>query len=144
MKKLLTLTAACVLAGGFAVTASAAQGNKAKTEISTAHKHALLAQKATKVKMVHTHLHHVVNCLVGSKGAGYDAAAGNPCKGQGKGAIPDSASDHALQSKLKTALKEAKAGLKSNSLSTAQKDAGKVAATLQNTPKQKASGGYSW
>ncbi len=29
-------------------------------------------------------LHHVINCLVGPRGRGFDAAVGNPCKGVGK------------------------------------------------------------
>lgn len=142
MKKLLTFTAAVVVACGFSLAASAQTG--ASTEISTAHAHALMAQSATNLAMAHTHLHHVINCLVGSKGAGFDAAAGDPCKSQGNGAIPDSSSNAALDAKLKTALAQAEAGLKTTELAAAHKDAAKVAATLQATPTQKTKGAYSW
>lgn len=133
---------ACALATGLTITASAQ--DKAATEVTTAHAHALMAQHAATLTMADAHLHHVINCLVGSKGAGFDAAAGTPCKGQGNGAIPDSASDQALRAKLETALTEARAGLESSTLASAQQAAAKVAAALQSTPAQKASGGYSW
>lgn len=131
MRKLIALTAACALAGGFG-TAALAQGN-ATTEISTAHAHALMAQTATTVDMAHTHLHHVVNCLVGPSGQGFDASAGNPCKDQGNGAIPDSAKNPTVQVKLQAALADAQAGIKASSLADAQGEAGKVAATLQGS-----------
>lgn len=142
MKKLLTLSIAGVIVTGLASGAFAASG--ASTEVSTAHAHALMAQSATSIKMTHTHLHHVINCLVGPGGEGFDTAPGNPCKGQGDGALPDSTHNPALHAKLEDALQDAQAGLASNSLATAHKDATKTAATLQATPKQKASGSYSW
>ena len=128
--------------GGIACTAFA-QTHSAKQEISTAHAHALLAQSATSVAMAQTHLHHVINCLVGPGGSGFDAAAGTPCKGQGNGAIPDSANDHALHAKLESALMDAQAGLKSESLAAVQQDAGKAAAGLQGGSTAKASSS-SW
>lgn len=142
MKKLLTLAAAVVVACGFSLVASAQTG--AATEINTAHAHALMAQAATSLDMAHTHLHHVINCLVGPKGAGFDASAGDPCKSQGNGAIADSASNAALDTKLKAALAQAEAGLKTTDLAAAHEDAAKIAATLQATPTQKKMGGYSW
>lgn len=132
MKKLLALTAACALAAGSAITAYAQSG--AATEIKTAHAHALLAQGSTALPTAHMHLQHVINCLVGPSGAGFDAKPGNPCKGQGNGAIPDSANDKAVQAKLQSALEQAQAGLKLDSLADVQQDAGKVAAALQDTP----------
>ena len=128
--------------GGIACTAFA-QTHSAKQEISTAHAHALLAQSATSVAMAQTHLHHVINCLVGPGGSGFDAAAGTPCKGQGNGAIPDSANDHALHANLESALMDAQAGLKSESLAAVQQDAGKVAAGLQGASTATASSS-SW
>ena len=128
--------------GGIACTAFA-QTHSAKQEISTAHAHALLAQSATSVAMAQTHLHHVINCLVGPGGSGFDAAAGTPCKGQGNGAIPDSANDHALHAKLESALMDAQAGLKSESLAAVQQDAGKAATGLQGASTAKASSS-SW
>lgn len=143
MNKFLASAVTCVLAGGLAFTAMA-QTQSAKTEVSTAHAHALMAQHAGTLKMTHTHLHHVINCLVGANGQGFDAKAGNPCKGQGNGAIPDSKGDSALHAKLQSALDDAKAGLKATSKSAAQADAAKAVAALAAAPAQKASGGYSW
>jgi hypothetical protein len=116
--------------GGLACAAYA-QTHSPQDEINTAHAHALMAQSATSVAMAHTHLHHVINCLVGPNGSGFDASAGTPCKGQGNGAIPDAATDHALQAKLESALADAQAGLKSESLAAVQQDAGKTASGLQ-------------
>lgn len=144
MNKFLTMGMAGAVAAGLSFAAFA-QGS-ASTEVSTAHAHALMAQSAKNIATAHEHLHHVVNCLVGPNGSGFDAKAGDPCKGQGNGAIPDSASNDALHSKLQNALSDAQSGLKSDSLATVQQDAGKAAATLQDTGSQakKASGGYSW
>ena len=61
-------------------------------EIVTAGTHAQLAAQAADLDMVHMHLHHTVNCLVGPTGAQFDATNLNPCAGSGTGAIPDSAS----------------------------------------------------
>lgn len=141
MNKLLVVGITTAL-GGFACTAFA-QTHSAKDEINTAHAHAMMAQSATSVAMAHTHLHHVINCLVGPNGSGFDAAAGTPCKGQGNGAIPDSANDHALHAKLESALATAQAGLKSESLAAVQQDAGKAAAGLHDGSTAKASSS-SW
>lgn len=140
MNKFLAAGITFALAGGFAFTAMA-QTQSAKTEVSTAHAHALMAQDAGTLKMAHTHLHHVINCLVGSNGQGFDASAGNPCKGQGNGAIPDSKGHAALHGKLQQALSDARAGVKATSLSTVHSDAAKAAAALNAAPAQKASGG---
>lgn len=118
------------MAAGLAFAASASGGN-GNAEISTAHAHALMAKSATTTAMAQTHLHHVINCLVGPNGTGFDGAAGNPCKGQGNGAIPDSAGNSALHGKLQSALADAQAGVKAGSLTAVQSDAGKAAATLQ-------------
>ncbi|HEU0276629.1 MAG TPA: hypothetical protein VFQ95_02225, partial [Rhodanobacteraceae bacterium] len=63
MKKLLAMGIAGALAAGLSFGAFA-QAN-VTNEVNTAHAHALMAQSATSVKMAHTHLHHVINCLVG-------------------------------------------------------------------------------
>ncbi|HVA12577.1 MAG TPA: hypothetical protein VNF99_04960 [Stellaceae bacterium] len=101
-------------------------------EMATAANHAGLAAKSTNMKMTQMHLHHVVNCLVGPSGAGFDAAPGNPCKDQGTGAIPDT-KDAAQKAQLQQALAKAKAGLAETDMSAAQKDATAAQALL--TPK---------
>lgn len=102
----------------------------AAKEAATAARHAELASKAASLKAVQTHLHHVVNCLVGPKGEGFDAKQANPCKALGNGAIPDS-SDESMKSTLQDALKTAQAGIAATDLAEAQKDAADTAATLQ-------------
>lgn len=140
MKKLLAIGITAALATGVACAAFA-QG--ATNEASIAHAHALMAQNAKTVAMAHAHLHHVINCLVGPKGTGFDAKAANPCKGQGNGAIPDAAGNAALQGSLKAAVADAQAGLKAESLAAIQMDAGKAATGLQNDTAAKASSS-SW
>lgn len=67
----------------------AARAGDASTEITTAATHAGFAAKSTTLEMVHAHMHHALNCLVGPDGNGFDATALNPCKNSGNGAIPD-------------------------------------------------------
>ncbi len=129
MNKLLVVVVGAALACGLTGT-SLAQTPSAQTEIKTAHTHAKYAAAAPTVAVSHVHLHHVINCLVGPKGTGFDASQADPCKGQGNGALPDAAGNAALHAKLETALKQAQAGLQSNDLKTAHADADKVAATL--------------
>jgi hypothetical protein len=99
-------------------------------EIATAEQHAGYAQAATELKMVHTHLHHTINCLVGPGGKTFDAKMLNPCKDLGNGAIPDS-TDAAQKKALQAPLDKARAGLKQKELAAAQKDAGDVEAMLE-------------
>ncbi|HET7268600.1 MAG TPA: hypothetical protein VFJ15_10870 [Oleiagrimonas sp.] len=130
MNKLLIATTVGVFASGMAFAAFA-QNGPAHQEVATAHAHALMAQNAETVAKAHTHLHHVVNCLVGPGGKGFDASAGNPCKGQGDGALSDTVINAELHGKVKQALSEARAGLQADKLTTIHGDAAMAAATLQ-------------
>jgi hypothetical protein len=58
-------------------------------ELKTAVTHAGFAAKYETMKEVTLHLHHALNCLVGPQDNRFDAAAGNPCQGQGNGYLPD-------------------------------------------------------
>src|SRR5438105_14328428 len=58
--------------------------------VGIAAQHAGLAAGAANMNVVRTHLHHVLNCLVGPGGDGFDAMPGNPCAMAG-GAIPQTA-----------------------------------------------------
>ncbi|MGE5540496.1 MAG: hypothetical protein ACM30I_17905 [Gemmatimonas sp.] len=98
-------------------------------EIRTAAEHAGLATQATSKRTVQMHLHHVINCLVGPNGDGFDASAGNPCDGQGDGAIPDSR-DGAQRQRLNDALLKATNGLGQPDLGYAQRDAADAQAVL--------------
>ena len=55
--------------------ASAADANK---EVSTAAQHAGFAGSSKDIKTTQMHLHHVVNCLVGPQGEGFDASFATP------------------------------------------------------------------
>lgn len=94
----------------------------AAKEISTAAEHAGYAADATVINTTYSHLHHTINCLVGPKGAGFDAKEANPCAAMGDGAIPDT-TDAAKVKELKAAVAKAKAGLKSKDLAAAKADA---------------------
>lgn len=94
------------LFAGFALSAGGVQ-----KEIGTAIQHAQFAAKMSTVDKTHFHLHHVVNCLVGPNGKDFDAKAGNPCKGQGSGAINDAKAGSDKQKLLEDALVVAKIGL---------------------------------
>ncbi|MEJ2382461.1 MAG: hypothetical protein P8076_15045 [Gammaproteobacteria bacterium] len=79
-------------------------------EIATAAKHAGLAASVTATRQVHLHLHHVINCLVGTGDPLFDAAAGYPCKGQGDGALNDVNDAPQRYARLEEALHLARVG----------------------------------
>ena len=123
---------ALLLALAVPMVAQAADSSAAVSkQVSTAATHAGMAMGAADLKMVRAHLHHVVNCLQGPSGAGFDAKAENPCKGQGHGAIVDAKGDAATEAKLHTALRQAEAGLKAKTVDAAHADAKKAMDTLQ-------------
>ena len=105
--------------------------NAVSKQVGTASAHAGMALGAADLKMTHTHLHHVVNCLVGPSGKEFDSHEENPCKGQGHGAIVDAKGDAASESRLHAALTEAEHGLKSTTLDGAHADAQQVLTALQ-------------
>ena len=119
---------ALALAGmAFLPTAALADGPQA---IATAANHAGLAAAAGGIDMVHTHLHHVLNCLVGPGGDGFDAGPGNPCANAGGGAIPQTA-DAAMKAKLTAAATQAKGGIANADMAAAKKTATDVQAMLK-------------
>ena len=115
MKKI-ALLAVCA-----ALTATPVLADTA-AELSIAQNHAGMAAKAADLKTTQMHLHHVVNCLVGPGGQGYDPSNANPCGKAGNGAIPDS-TDAAQKAKLQAAVADAGPGLSTTDLATAQKAA---------------------
>ncbi|HEY1722382.1 MAG TPA: hypothetical protein VGG27_14160 [Magnetospirillaceae bacterium] len=120
------LTLSVLAVAGFAGLSAAPAFADATQEIATAGQHAGMAAGSADLKMVHMHLQHVVNCIVGPAGAGFDKAAGNPCDGKGNGA----AADGGDKAKLDGALAKAKEGIASDDLATARKDASDVQAML--------------
>lgn len=121
-------TLGIALMAGFAI-AMPAWAADVKSEIMTAGQHAGLAASAQTIDMVHAHLHHTLNCLVGPKGADYDAKELDPCKNSGNGAIPDS-TDAGVKKKLGSAVAKAKTGEGETNLAAAQKDATETASIL--------------
>ena len=124
MKKFLIVS--CVAALALPTVAFA----DVSAELTVASNHAGMASKATAIDTVHMHLHHVVNCLVGPSGKGFDAAPGNPCAKAGNGAIPEGSA--AQKTKLETALASANAGIAATDLAAAQKDAGDAASAIDS------------
>jgi len=85
------LVLVCALVFGMPLAGSAqSMMSQIQTELKTATFHSgELAQRVNALAGVQLHLHHVLNCLEGTGGADFFAAAGNPCQGQGNGIIPD-------------------------------------------------------
>jgi hypothetical protein len=124
-------TAFAALAFVVAISApSVASAADATKEVATANAHAGMAAGAANVPTVHAHLHHVVNCLVGPKGDGFDAKEANPCDKMGDGAIPDT-TDAGAKKKLADAVTKAEAGIKADDLATATKAATDVQTDLK-------------
>jgi hypothetical protein len=98
-------------------------------QLTVADQHAGFAAKATNIDQVHMHLHHVLNCLVGPGGPGFDAGQANPCAKAGSGAVPEA--DAAVKAKLTPAVAAATAGIAATDLAAAQGEANKAAAAIQ-------------
>lgn len=117
-----------------ATAAAAAPATNAAREIATAKVHANVATQIDTVAGAQLHLHHVVNCLVGPHGNGYDAAAEakseNHCDDLGNGAIADSAHASAMQRDARAALHAAQAGLAAHTLDAVHHDASQALAAL--------------
>ena len=101
-------------------------------QVQTAAAHAGMALGAPTLAKVHMHLHHVLNCLVGPGGAGFDANALDPCKGMGHGAIRDAAGDPGAQASLRKVAAEAMRGEHARTLPAAHADAKQVLGMLQH------------
>jgi len=115
-----------VTTAAFVSAAALADGPQA---VSTAATHAGLAASGTDMAGVQRHLHHVLNCLVGAEGQGFDAAAGNPCAAAG-GAIPQT-TDAAAKDKLQKAATLLRTAVATENLDAAKKAAADVQALLK-------------
>lgn len=131
----LTAAMADAPSAGTGMGANAAGSANPDQEISTALQHAGMSAGSSTIADVHNHLHHVINCLEGPSGEGYDSTAENPCNGQGTGAINDVANNSKERKKLDAAVKEANKGLKEDDLKKAQKYAKDVMKELQDAQK---------
>jgi hypothetical protein len=115
--------------GGLVALPAAAYADAA-AEIATAAQHAGFAAAAPNLAQSQTHLHHVVNCIEGAKGADYDPKNMNPCAKSGDGAIPDEA-DAATKAKLQSIAATAEDGIKATDPAVAKKDAADAQTALQ-------------
>ena len=113
-----------------AITAAPAGAAEAAKEISTAAVHAGMAAGSDNLKMVQSHLQHVINCLEGPAGADFNAGPGNPCKDLGAGAIPDAAPDQ--RKRLETAAEMAKTAQGETDPAKAKAMAKEIQAGLSN------------
>lgn len=89
--------------------------------VMTAAQHAGLAAGAGDIDMVHRHLHHTLNCLVGPDGQGFDQSAGNPCQ-QAGGAIPQT-SDAQMHTKLMEIAAQVRSAIGSSDMAAAKEAA---------------------
>lgn len=128
MNRMQIVPAALVATGFFVFSAFPVLAGDSKAQVATAAAHAGMAATASELKMVKGHLQHVINCLVGPAGEGYDAAQANPCKDQGFGAIPDAPMDK--MPALQAVLKIAKDGVAESDLAKAQEKAAATQAAL--------------
>lgn len=127
-RSLLSLTA---LLGALLLSSAAlAQGGDVAKELGVASKHAQLSESSESVQVAAMHLHHVINCLVGAHGAGFDAAAGNPCKGMGDGAVQDSPKRSESHTKALHALAIARRGIAEKELPAMHKAASEIVGIL--------------
>jgi hypothetical protein len=111
-----TLAAVAVASLGLAPQTASADAQQA---IGIAANHAGLAAAAANINAVHTHLHHVLNCLVGPGGEGFDAMPGNPCAMAG-GAIPQE-NNADMKTKLLNVAAQVRAGIGNNDVAEAKK-----------------------
>jgi len=102
----------------------------AQQAIGIAAQHAGLAAAAGNINLVHTHLHHVLNCLVGPGGDGFDAMPGNPCAMAG-GAIPQE-NNAEMKTKLLNVAAQVRTGIGASDMA----DAKKIATDAQNDLKK--------
>lgn len=98
MAKLLKILGSAMALAGLVSLIPASVWADGPQAVMTAAQHAGLAANAGEIDMVHRHLHHTLNCLVGPDGEGFDQSAGNPCQ-QAGGAIPQTG-DAAMHTKL--------------------------------------------
>ena len=125
------LALACIWLFAIGVRPASA-GADVNKEVSTAAQHAGFAGSSKDMKTTQMHLHHVVNCLVGPQGEGFDVSFGNPCDGQGSGAISDT-TDSAKKASLQKALQQTIDDLKQSDMAAAQKNATAVQVLLKST-----------
>lgn len=126
------LTLGSVAAGALIVCVAVAPGTAradGPQAIATAAQHAGFAAGGSDLPSVKRHLHHVLNCLVGPEGQGFDAGPGNPCGAAGA-AIPQTG-DAAAREKLEKTAAAMRAAIAGDDLAAARKAAADAQAALK-------------
>ncbi|HEY1889744.1 MAG TPA: hypothetical protein VGG63_05020 [Steroidobacteraceae bacterium] len=126
MKRSLLSSTALLGAVLLSSSAALAHAGDAAKELATAGTHAQLSAASQSKEVATMHLHHTINCLVGPHGRGFDAAAGDPCKAMGNGALMDSPKKSDLHAKALRALMAARRGIAAKDLSAMHKAASEV------------------
>ena len=133
--RILTLALAAMLLGGVASAQMIEAPSGALAEqLTTAITHSGFSAGAAELAMASTHLGHVLNCLVGEGGEGFNVDWGHPCGGQGAGIASDLASHPQsadLQALVDNAIQLAMWGVTQESLTAVQAAAAGVGALLQ-------------
>jgi hypothetical protein len=104
--KALGLVSAVVLCSGTAALAADLAVEKIATQITARS----ASRNVQKIEDVHQRMQSAINCLVGPKGEGFDAAVPNPCAASGNGLIPDTP-DAGKKEEYRTAVAKLKTGL---------------------------------
>jgi hypothetical protein len=136
-RTLIKTAAALALALGLGYVSSQmieAPSGALATELQTAIQHSGFSAGAEDLAMASRHLGHVLNCIVGEGGEGFNADWGNPCGGQGAGIINDLSSHPQgadLQALVESARQLAAQGVTQQSLLAVQAAAAAVGAILQ-------------
>lgn len=112
-------------------TSASAMAADPAEEIATTRQHAEFAAAADNLAGVHTHLHHVINCLEGPEGEDFDADQLNPCQNLGNGVLNDFAGDDNQRAVLEKALHSALIGLGTDEEAAAKKAAGDTVEYLE-------------
>jgi len=129
MRRTLIALAIAALAASGAVFAQDAL----ETQLATAVQHAEFSMGADDIDMAVRHLGHVLNCIAGEGGDGFDGSWGHPCDGQGAGILND-IEGHAAADDLMAVLRSAHGlamdGVEAGSLGAVQAAAAGVRALL--------------
>ena len=127
------LTAVCAAALALAGGAWAQGSDALNEQLATARQHAEFSMGADDLAGATTHLGHVLNCIAGEEGEGFDGDWGHPCGGQGDGILADVES-HPAADEVAAVLSAAHAlamdGVMAESLGAAQAAAAGVHALL--------------
>lgn len=128
-RRFLGLAIAMVALVGFAVAQGALE-----TQLATAKQHAEFSMGAEEHETAVRHLGHVLNCIAGEGGEGFDGSWGHPCGGQGAGILAD-IEEHAHAADLMAVLSSAHAlamqGVAEESLGAVHAAAAGVRALLE-------------